>query len=413
MANNFSNINDAAGVIAKAAAAMLADELQFTKSIATAEASDYKGKNGYSNGDTVYVSKPARFIPQETFDITSSMQDIVEEEVPLTLDVSSTVGVNVTSTEMATDVQVKSLIKRLIKPAVSAIAQNVEQRFLEKATDATFNVVGTAGSTSFDTDTILSAREKMNKFLCPKDADRFFLQDSTAGRAAVNARKGLFQSASDIAKQYKMGYVGTADGFNWMENELLTTHTNGNDVTSVLVNGATATGATTLAIDGLTTTTGTVKKGQVFTLAGVFAVHPITRAVYPFLQQFVVTADATANGSGEATVGISPAIHAASGVASLQNVSALPADNAALTFVGAADGAYTQNLAFHKNAFRKVSVPLVMPTQAEFAAQETVNGITVAIVRDFDITTRKMITRLDFLGGLVADRPEWACRVTS
>lgn len=412
MANSFSNINDAAGVIAKAAAKMLADELQFTKSIATAEKSDYKGKNGYSNGDTIYISKPARFIPQETFDITSSKQDIVEEEVPLTLDISSTVGVDVSSVEMATDVQVKSLIKRVVKPAMSSIAQNVEQRFLEKATDATFNLVGTAGSTSFDVDTILSAREKMNKFLCPKDSDRFFLHDSTSGRSAINARKGLFQSSSEISKQYKMGYVGTADGFNWMENELLTVHTNGNDVTSVLVNGAPSAGATTLAVDGLTTTTGTVKKGQVFTIAGVYAVHPITRETYPFLQQFVVTADATANGSGEATLSISPSIDDGSTNASLQNVSTLPADNAAITFVGAASTAYTQNLAFHKNAFRKVSVPLVMPTNAEFAAQETVDGITVAIIRDFDINTRKMITRLDFLGGLVADRPEWACRIT-
>lgn len=413
MSNTFNTVKNAPGIIAKAAATMLADELQFTKSIAKADESDYKGKNGYSAGDTIYISKPARFNPQSTFDITSSMQDIVEEKTPLTLDVISTVGVNVDSLEFATEIELRSMIDRVVKPAVSSIAQDVEQRFLEKATQATYNTVGSAGSTVFDTDTVLSARERMNKFLCPKDDNRFVLFDSTAGRSAVNARKGLFQSSSEIAKQYKMGYVGMADGFNWLENELLYVHTNGNDVSGVAVNNASvATGSSTLAVDGLTNTTGTVKKGQVFTIAGVFAVHPITKQVYPFLQQFVVTADATANGSGQATLSISPTIYGSASGA-LQNVSALPADDAALTFVGVASTAYTQNLAFHRDAFRMVSVPLIMPVKAEFAAQETVDGITVAIIRDFDVKTRKMITRLDFLGGLCADRPEFACRITA
>lgn len=413
MANTFNTNKNAPGIIAKAAAKMLADELAFTKSIAKADESDYNGKNGYSAGDTIYVSKPARFIPQSAFDITSTMQDIKEEKVALPLDIISTVGVNVDSLEFATEIELANMVKRVVKPAVSSIAQDVERKMLEKATDAVANSVGTPGSTVFDTDLVLQAREKMNKFLCPKDDERFVLFDSTAGRSAVGARKGLFQSASEIAKQYKQGYVGMADGFNWLENELLNVHTNGNDVTGVAVNdAAVATGATTLAIDGLTNTTGTVTKGQVFTIDGVFAVHPITKQAYPFLQQFVITANATANGSGQVTVSISPAIYSSASGA-LQNVSALPADNAALVFMGSASTAYTQNLAFHKNAFRMVSVPLVMPVKAEFAAQETVDGITVAVIRDFDVLTRKMITRLDFLGGICADRPEWATRLYS
>jgi hypothetical protein len=411
MANTFNTAKDAPGIVAKAAAKMLADELQFTKSIETADETDYEGKNGYSSGDTIYISKPARFIPQTTFDITSSIQDVKEEKVALSLDISSTVGVDLSTEQMASEIQVKSVIQRIIKPAVQSIAQNVEKRFLEKATQATYNLVGTAGSTVFDTDTVLAAREKINKFLCPKDDNRFVLFDSTAGRSAVNARKGLFQSAADISKQYKMGYVGTADGFNWLENELLYVHTNGADVACAVEATvlAPATGATTVGLDGVTSGA-TIEKGSVFTIAGVYAVHPITKQAYPFLQQFTVTADVTETSGNTVTVAISPPIHSAAN--SLQNVSALHADEAAVVFVGSASTAYTQNLAFHKNAFRKVSVPLVMPKNAEFAAQETYEGITVSIVRDFDIKTRKMITRVDFLGGLVADRPEWACRIT-
>lgn len=413
MPNNFNTIQNNASIVAKAAAGVFAEELGVCKNINKVDESDFKGKNGYSAGNKLTISKPAQFIPQSSFDITSSKQDVVEDKASLTLDLISTVGINLTSSDLATEIQVKEIIRRIIKPAASAIAHDVENRIIARATHATFNCVGTAGSTSFDTDTILSAKEKLDSYLCPKDGERNLLLNSSASRLAVNARKLFNQSSSELANQYKKGVMGVADGFNWMESQMIRVHTNGNDVTGVQVNDAAAvTGASTLAVDGLTTTTGTVKRGQIFTIAGVYAVHPVTKTAYPFLQQFVVTADVTANGSGQAVLAISPTIYSATSKG-LQNVSALPANDANITFVGSADQALAQNLAFHKNAFRMVSVPLEMPNNAEFAAQETVDGITIAIIRDFDVNTRSFTTRLDFLGGFVADRPEWACRITA
>jgi hypothetical protein len=221
---------------------------------------------------------------------------------------------------------------------------------------------------------------------------------------AVDARKGLFQSSTEISKQYLEGMVGKADGFDWYENELINVHTNGSDVTGAAINdAAVAEGSSAITVDGLSAAPAV---GTVFTIAGVNQVHPITKVSYGVPQQFVVLA-----GSTTTSINISPALYAGSG--GLQNVTALPDDDAALTFVGAASTAYAQNLQYHKNAFKMVSVPLIMPTNAEFAAQETVDGITVAVIRDFDINERRMITRLDFLGGISAVRPEWATRVTA
>ena len=411
MANNLSTVKSTGGVVTKIAAKMLADELQFGKSIARADESDYEGMNGYGAGDTIYISKPARFIPQNTFDITSTQQDVVEEKVPLTLDIISTVGVNITSLQFASEIQLKSLVKRVVQPAVSSIAQDVEKQMLVKAKNAVYNTVGTAGSTSFDVDTVLSAKEKMSKYLAPKDGNRFLLLDSTAGRSAVNQRKGLFQSASDIAKQYEEGFVGKADGFSWFENELVPTHTRGTATGSLTV-------TTTVSVEGQATInlTGTgsqtLKAGDVFTIANVYAVHPITKQQYPFLQQFVVTADNTASSGAYTNVAISPALYTATSKG-LQNINAMPVSTAAVTLVGSASTTYTNTLAFHKNAFRMVSVPLIMPNAVEFAEQSTVDGVTVSIVRAWDNLTRKMVTRMDFLGGLAADRPEWACKITA
>lgn len=411
MANTFNNIKDAPGIIAKAAAQTLKDNLQFCGNIDVADSSDFNGKNDYKAGDTIFTSIPARYVPQNTFDISSSTQDSVEEKAALPLDISSTVGMEFNTTELATEVGLKSVINRFVIPAAEAIAMDVEERMLAKATDATYNSVGTAGSNTFAVADVLAGRTLLNRNLAPRN-DRMFLLNSASGAQAVDARKALFQSSDEIAEQYKMGMVGMADGFKWYENELINVHTNGNDVTGVAVNNASVSeGSATLAVDGLTTTTGTVKKGTVFTIAGVNKVHPQTKADYGVLQQFVVQEDVTANGSGQATLSIRPSIYAGSN--GLQNVTALPADDAALTFVGAANSSLAQNLQFQKSAFKMASVPLVMPTNAEFAAQETVDGITISVVRDWDILQRRMITRLDFLGGLSAVRPEWACRVTA
>lgn len=411
MPNIHNTIKNGPGLFLKAAAQMLEDELQFTKSIEKAPAEDFNGKNGYSAGDTVYISKPARYVPQTTSDITSSIQDSNEEKVALTLDINSTVGMQISSFEFATEVDVKNAVERFGKPAISAIAQNVEQRMLQNMTRATYNLVGSAGSTQFAVDDILAAREKMNKYLAPKDAGRYFLSDSTANRLAVGARKGLFQSSSNIAEQYKSGAVGMADGYTWLENELLYVHTRGTQA----VAGGTVT--TTLAGQGVSTMNvtgtsgGTLKAGDVFTIANVFAVHPITKQAYPFLQQFVVTADNTAVSTAYTGVQFSPAIYTTGG---RQNVTAFPQGSAAIVMVGATSSALEQNLAFHKSAFRMVSVPLIMPKNAEIAEQYTSeSGFTIALVRDFDVLQRRMITRLDFLGGVAAVRPEHACRVTA
>lgn len=413
MPNAFNTIKSAGQVLAKAAAQEFVDNLKFGKSIAKADETDFDGKNGYKAGDTIQISKPARFIPQSgSFDITSTKRDIVEERTPLALDIMQTVGLSLNSMEEATEMGLKSLINRAIRPAARSLAQFVEQDLLLRATQATGNLVGTAGSTAFTVADIQAAKVVMNENLCPIDDERYLLLTSRSGAAAVDARKGLFQSSEEIAKQYKGGYIGMADSFNWMENELLHNHTNGNDVTGVTVNAAPAEGATSIALTGLTNTTGTVTKGSVFTMAGVFRVHPITKQVTNQLQQFVVTANATANGSGVATVSVYPAFYAGA-TDGRRNIGALPASSAAVVFSGVASTGYIQNMAFHKEAFRMASVPLMMPKNVEMAEQFTVDGFTVAIVQAFDVNKREMVTRLDFLGGLAAVRPEWACRITS
>ncbi len=414
MPNTINTLKNAPGVIAKLAAGMLEDKVQFAKSIDKADESDWGGKNGYNAGDTIYISKPARFAPSTNRDITSAIQDVNEEKAALTLNIQRVVPIALTSNEIATDMALASWTKRVLEPAVSSIAQYVENDMLTQATRQVANGVGFQGTTVFDNDTMLAANQKINEFACPDMDNRYALLNPFATRSATNARKGLFQSASNVAEQYKKGYIGESDGFSFMSNNLIYNHATGTaNVTGVTLSATVTNGTATVALTGLGNTL-TVTAGTVFQVAGANAVHPITKQDLGYPKQFVVTTGGTSSAGGALTVTVSEVIYSSAGGA-LQNVTALPTSGAAVTFFqNAVSSTRAQNLCFHKSAFRMASVPLMLPGGTDMAAQATSDGgFTIRVIRDYEVLTDRLIMRLDFLGGIAAVRPEWAARVTA
>lgn len=417
MANAISTNKAAAGIVAKAMAGMLADKLQFVKAIDKEDGGIF-GENFKSvqPGDTIYVNKPARFNIRSGS--TFAAQDIVEERAALTVNNKLGVDVTATSNELATDLAIKSWSKRVLEGAASRIAQEVEKTVLSQAVLATANLVGTPGTAVNALSTYLAATQKLDENLAPMDDKRKVLINPAANAATVDALKGLFQSSEQISKQYKMGYMGTAAGFDFMRNSLLPTITHGTATGTITVTTTSSEGATTLALTG--TGSQTLVAGQVFTIANVFAVHPITKVAYPYLAQFVVTANNTASGGAFTGVTFSVggasyvrAVNNGAGAVGLQNVSALPQGSAAVTLVGTASTGYSQNIAFHPSAMRFCSVPLVMPSDVAFKAQETVDGITVRVLQQYQISDDTMPMRFDILFGSCVVRPEWMCRLTN
>lgn len=414
MVNAVNTIKAATTIISKVAAKMLEDQMPYIKSIDKEDLSSWDQVNGFNPGDTINISKPARFLATSNVtDVTSSIQDVKEERVPLTLNSNPTnISVNFTSRELATDLALKSWMKRIIQPSMSSIAQSIETSLLQTVINSTYNQVGTAGSTTYDTDTMLSAREKLMKNLVPDD-NIYTLLESTAMRSAVNARKGLFNKTEEVAKQYVKGYMGNADGFEYFESNLVPTHTRGTQAAT----GATVT--TTLSGEGVATVNitgtsgGTLLVGDTFTFANVFMVHPITKVVTTTLQQFVVTANNTAVSTAYTGVTFSPAIYT-SASNGLQNVNSFPQSGAAIVFTGAASSNLTQNIAYHPSSVRFISVPLHNPEGADSCSTATTkNGITVRVWQDSLILQDKRIMRLDVLWGAVVVRPEWVVRITS
>jgi hypothetical protein len=97
--------------------------------------------------------------------------------------------------------------------------------------------------------------------------------------------------------------------------------------------------------------------------------------------------------------------------AAFQTVTALPADNAAITIVGASAAVHPHNLAFHKNALALVTVPLELPDSAVFKARADWRGFSIRVIKDYDITNDLEIIRLDILYGVKAIYPELGVKV--
>ena len=225
------------------------------------------------------------------------------------------------------------------------------------------------------------------------------------------------------AAAWKSGEIDNVSGFRTYKSNNIKNHTVGAHGGTPLVNGAAqnvtyaaskSTNQQSLVTDGWTTSAAVLKAGDVFTLAGVYAVNPVPgegttgKTVMPYLQQFTVISDASSDGSGNATLTISPAI-VTSGP--YQSVSAAPADNAAITVLGTASTAYPQNMMFHRNTFALVTCPLEMPDGAAWKARESDDGLSVRVVKDYDIGTDEDIIRVDVLFGWKDIYPELGCRL--
>jgi hypothetical protein len=169
----------------------------------------------------------------------------------------------------------------------------------------------------------------------------------------------------------------------------------------------TSEGATTITITGAGNA-GTIKVGDVFTIADCYAVNPQTRESTGSLFQFVAAADVTLNGSGAGSITVSP-IYSSSNA--LATVDSLPGNSKAVVFVGTASTQYPQNLVYHKDAIAFCTADLLLPSGVDMAARAVHNGISLRVIRQYDINNDRLPCRIDVLYGFSTIRPQMACRV--
>ena len=399
MANSLLTID----MITRKALEILENNLVLTRNV-NRQYDDSFAVEGAKIGSTLRIRLPDRALV--TDGAALQVQNDNEQFTTLTVASQKHIGVNFTSAELT--MQLDDFAERVLKPRISQLASSIDAD-VANSFNGIYQSVGTPGTTPGTSLVLLQAQQKLNEAAATM-MPRFATVNPAANAALVEGMKGLFNPTSTISSQFKNGMMGEGvlgyDEINMSQSiKQFTTGTRTNGA----VNGTISTeGAASIVIDGLGNA-GTVKKGDVFTIAGVYAVNPQTRESTGSLQQFVVTADVTASAGGEATVEISPAIYTSANA--LATVASFPQNNDVVTFIGSASTAYPQNLVYHRDAISFATADLLLPQGVDMASRQVHNGISMRVVRQYDINNDRMPCRIDVLYGYSVIRPEMAVRL--
>lgn len=359
-------------------------------------------------GDTLNIRVPVKFTASDG--ATLVVQDVTEKSVPLVINKQKHVGFSFSSKDLT--LTIDRFGDRYLDSAAVALANAVDVDGLTLAYQSTYWAVGTPGTIPNALKTYNQAGAKLDKAACPFDTKRSVVISPDMQTEVVDALKGLFQSSVQIKQQYEKGRMGTAAGFDWIVDQNVRTHQVGPLGGTPLVNGAGQTGSS-LVTDGWTAAAALrLRKGDIITIAGVYAVNPVSGDTLQDLMQFVVTADVSSDASGNATIPISPEIITSG---PYKTVSAAPADNAAITVLGNANTLSPQGLAFHEEAFTLAMVPMELPQGVHMAARsiDRETGTAIRMVSQYDITNDLFVTRCDILYGWAVTIPHFSVRIAS
>ena len=401
-----------ADVIAKAALMVLDNNLIGANLVYRGYEDEFD-RNGYKIGDTVMVRRPAQFTVRRGE--TAQIQEVKEGKFPITVNILDGVDFKFSSTDLT--LRIEDLAERVMKPALLQLANNIDME-VWKLYKSVPSWAGTPGQTINSFADFGKGPERLDKMAVPQD-DRAGVMSATDYWGMLGSQTSLFMQnpAGDAYRRAKLGMIGNVDTYMAQNVQ---THVVGDaaGTGTPLINGgnqgvtyesAKDTNTQNLIVDGFGNNK-TLKQGDVFTIANVFAVNPVTKATEDYLQQFVVMSDTVTHAAGgDTTIPISPAIITSG---AYQTVSAAPANDAAVTVLGTASAGYKQNMVFHKNAFALTMVPLELPAGASGAARRSYNGLSVRVVPTWDGVNNTSFWRLDVLYGVKAIDTRLATRLS-
>lgn len=383
-------------ILAKESLMQLENELGMAKLVNR----DWENKFA-KDGETIGIRQPNKF--RATKARARSNSAIAETNITLTVATQAHVSFE-WDTKTMTDT-IDRISERYIQPALSAIANTIDVD-LYNLYSSIYNQVGSPGTPPNDYDVYADARRVLNDESIPLNP-RYVCVNPKGEAETMKGLKGLFNEKL-INNVITKGQMGSLAGFDFHMAQNVIAHTTGDYTTgsTPLVDGASQTGNTLLS-KGWASGTATLKKGDVFTVAGVYAVNAKTGQSTGELRKFVVTAEITATGTA-IDIPISPSITA---TGAYQTVDSTPAGDAAITLVGTESTQYPMNLAFHKSCFTLAVRPLEIPSSCSYGARESYNGLSVRVIKAYDIEEDKEVLRFDVLYGVLCQMPEAGVRI--
>lgn len=370
------------------------------------------------SADTIWRPQPYVAQSFNGTDQTANFKDYVQLSVPASLGYSKSVPWTMTAKELRDALQEQ----RLGEAAKQKLASDINVAVNTVASmQGTLVVKRTTAATGFDDVALCEAIfneqgvQAFDRYLALSTRDYNGMASNLAGRGTMQGKP---------VTAYEKAFVGTIASFDTFKMDY-TPRLAAAAGTTVTVNGANqyyTPKATSTASTGevsnvdnryqnltIAVTSGTVKVGDAFTIAGVNAVHHITKQDTGQLKTFRVTA-IVSGGGGSGVVQISPPIISGTGATDAeleyQNVTAAPANGAAITWLNTAAGYF--NPFWQKDAIELLPGRYAVPSDAGTAVMHasTDQGIKLVMQKFYDINTMKTKYRLDTLFGVVNKQPE-------
>jgi hypothetical protein len=362
---------------------------------------------GAKIGDTLRIRLPNDYTVADGPAL--SAQDTNEQSTSLVVQYQRHVDTTFSAAQLSLSMQ--DFSERVAAPMMNNLAGNVARTVMGGVeggisnfvanTDGTGAIISPTAQTFLDADALLTTRSA-------QEMDRNVMTSPPTMARAVGTMQGLFNPQTDISRQYRTGQVYQALNFRWFRDQTVLVHTTGT-FTAGTVNGAGQSG-TTLTTNAIT---GTLKKGDIITIAGVNSVNRVTKQDDGTLQQFVVTADVA---TAATSIPIYPAIIApatsgpsAGADVQYQTCASSPANAAAISLVNTASEVYRKNFAYVPQAVTMATADLKLPTGNGNAARAESDGLAIRVIRNFyNVATDQFVDRVDCLFGYLWVRPEWA-----
>lgn len=368
---------------------------------------DYKNEF-HKIGDEFTIRKPVKFVANDGYDITSQIQAVYESSFTIKVDKRKNVAFKFNSNELTLDIEEFS--ERYATPAGIAIADKIDTDCMALYKQVA-NSVGTPETTPSAFSNLADAARKLTESGVPYQ-NRSLVLNPEAYWKMSDAFKNMY--VTDISRPaLKTGKVLPLAGFNIFESPNIPTHTSGTASATTDVK-TTVTKDTSLVNLYTDTGSGTFTEGDIFTVATVNAVNPVGKGDLGYLKQFVATGDVADVSNGDIGLTAMAMSDDDTQGPAYQNMSAYPVDADDIILLAKTAGVastYVVNLAFHKNAFALVTVPLEMPDSVKWKAQINHNGISIRVMKGFDIKKDEEIIRFDVLYGVKTLFAELACRV--
>lgn len=355
-------------------------------------------------GSTLTVRKPNRFTVTNGPGL--QIQNITEPSTSITISNQQHVDFQFTSQDLT--MIIEEFSERYLKPAAATLANSIDYGVLTNYLQVQ-NVVGTPGTPPNNFSFLAAVGQRMDEGAVPQDG-RVLVLNPAAYWAMANGLSTLY--VRSVAEPALKGFLAAIANFEIYMDQNIQSQLTGAFAGTGVVNGANQTGSQIVTNGWAAGIPGLFNVGDVVTFAGVFAINPQSRQTTGSLQDFVLTAPANSDGSGNSTLSIYPSITT---TGAYQTVSASPANLARVQYAGGASAStnYAQNLGFVRDAFGLVTVPMELPQGVDFAAREMYKNISMRIIRAYDINNDVFPARVDILWGTSTFYPELSVRLTN